>query len=53
LPEPETPVTQVRTPKGMRTVTSFRLWPAAPLSSSQPVGVRRTAGTAISRRPER
>src|SRR5687767_9594653 len=40
LPEPATPVTTTRTPSGMSTSTSCRLWVVAPRISSVPVGVR-------------
>ena len=53
LPEPETPVTQVKTPSGMRTSMFLRLCSRAPRTSSSPVGLRRCAGTAIFRAPER
>src|SRR5215217_7945475 len=40
LPEPATPVTTASTPSGMSTSTSWRLWVAAPRTSSAPDGVR-------------
>src|SRR5918992_6376798 len=40
LPDPATPVTTHRTPSGMSTSTSWRLWASAPRISSVPVGVR-------------
>src|ERR671920_2231765 len=40
LPEPATPVTTQRTPSGMSTSTSRRLWVSAPRTASCPVGVR-------------
>src|SRR4051794_23594233 len=35
LPEPETPVTQIRPPSGMRTLTFLRLFSVQPLISMQ------------------
>src|SRR5688572_23627612 len=40
LPEPATPVTTTSTPSGMSTSTSWRLWVAAPRTSSEPDGSR-------------
>src|SRR6266571_4456698 len=40
LPEPATPVMTARTPRGMSTSTSCRLFVAAPRISSAPVGLR-------------
>src|SRR5215212_10394879 len=40
LPEPATPVTTTRTPSGMSTSTSCRLWVLAPRTSSAPDDVR-------------
>ena len=40
LPEPATPVTTTRTPSGMSTSTSRRLWALAPRTSSRPDGDR-------------
>src|SRR5918998_3441253 len=40
FPEPATPVTTTRTPSGMSTSTSCRLWALAPRTSSTPDGVR-------------
>src|ERR687889_2185933 len=40
LPEPATPVTTHRTPSGMSTSTSRRLWVVAPRISIAPLGVR-------------
>lgn len=37
LPLPETPVTQVKRPRGMATSTFFRLFPDAPRRTSQSV----------------
>src|ERR671915_2244028 len=39
LPDPATPVTTQRTPSGMSTSTSCRLWKVAPRISSVPVAV--------------
>jgi len=36
LPEPETPVTQVKRPLGMATSMAFRLFPEAPRRTIQP-----------------
>ena len=54
LPLPETPVTTVITPSGMRTVTSRRLFALAPTivtNLSEPG--RRSVGTRILRAPDR
>src|SRR3954465_968799 len=40
LPDPATPVTTTRTPSGMSTSTSCRLWVQAPRTSITPDGVR-------------
>src|SRR3954451_6922642 len=40
FPDPATPVTTTRTPSGMSTSTSCRLWVVAPRTSSTPDGVR-------------
>src|ERR671914_1067502 len=40
LPEPATPVTTTRTPSGMSTSTSCRLWVVAPRTSSVAEGLR-------------
>ena len=46
LPEPDTPVTQVKVPSGMDTSIFFRLFSAAPCTVSQfPFPLRRTGGT--------
>ena len=53
LPEPETPVMQVKVPSGMLTaVTLRRLWERAFLTVSfLPLPLRRFFGTATARRP--
>ncbi len=55
LPEPETPVMQVKRPSGISAVTFFRLLPVAPttLMLLPFFGWRRKAGMGISRVPER
>ena len=54
LPEPETPVTTLRSPTGTLRVTLRRLWPQAPESVSQPrSGLRRSFGTGIFSSPLR
>ena len=56
LPEPETPVTQVITPKGIVKSTFCKLCPDAPISlicSSGLGGLTRSLGTAIFNLPER
>ena len=53
LPEPETPVTQQKTPSGIATSIPLRLCSRAPRTSSAPRGSRRSAGTSIRRLPER
>src|SRR3954454_16003545 len=40
LPDPATPVTTTRTPSGMSTSTSCRLWVVAPRTSNAPDGFR-------------
>src|SRR5688572_20415076 len=40
LPEPATPVTTTSTPRGMSTLTFFRLWVRAPRTFIIPEGVR-------------
>ncbi len=53
LPEPETPVTQQKTPSGKAASTCLRLcWPA-PRTISSPFALRRLAGTSIRRLPAR
>jgi hypothetical protein len=54
LPDPDTPVTQVSSPTGMRKSTFCRLLPRAPDSSSQcsPGGIR-AGGTSIRMRRDR
>ena len=48
LPEPETPLIQVKRPTGILAVTFLRLFPVAPLMVIQrPSGLRRFSGTAI------
>src|SRR5271167_4502388 len=53
LPEPETPVTQVMSPKGNSAVTFLRLFAVAPMTRSNRFGsgARRSAGISIPRRP--
>ena len=53
LPEPETPVTQQKTPSGTATSIPFRLCSRAFRTSRAPRGSRRSAGTSIRRFPER
>jgi len=54
LPAAGTPVTTVRTPSGISTSISLRLWELAPrITSFFSPGLRRSAGTAIARAPER
>ena len=54
LPEPDTPVTQVKIPSGKSTVTFLRLWCVAPTTVRlPPLARRRVAGTAIVSRPDR
>src|SRR5690606_22358956 len=55
LPEPDTPVIQVNRPKGISSVTLFRLLPVAPTRRSilSGLGAVRCWGTAITRVPER
>jgi hypothetical protein len=54
LPEPETPVMQVKVPSGMLAVTPVQVVGAAPWTVSfLPLPLRRLAGTAISRVPFR
>ena len=54
LPEPLTPVTQVKVPSGNSTVTSARLLAVAPLTvTNLPLPLRRVVWSGISRRPER
>ena len=54
LPDPDTPVTQVKVPSGMDAVTLRRLFARAPVTVSfLPVPLRRVAGTGTSRRPVR
>ena len=47
FPEPETPVTQVNTPRGNFTSIFFRLFCFAPRTVSHPVGFFLTSGTGI------
>ena len=47
FPDPDTPVTQVKTPSGNFTSMFFRLFCFAPFTVSQPVGFFRSAGTGI------
>ena len=51
LPEPETPVTQVITPRGMVTSMPRRLLAAAPRSVRQPFGWHRLPGRGIAQAP--
>jgi len=53
LPDPETPVTQVMTPRGISIVISLRLFSVAPTIRSCFVAVRRLAGTAMESSPDR
>ena len=53
LPEPDTPVTQVITPRGKRTSMPFRLLARAFFTVIHPVGFRRKSGVGTFRRPER
>ena len=53
LPAPETPVTQVKAPSGIRTSTSFRLFARAPTIRTECGAERRRGGTGISRSPRR
>ena len=47
FPEPDTPVTQVRTPNGKLTSIFFRLFSLAPFTIIHPVGIRLFNGTGI------
>jgi hypothetical protein len=54
FPEPDTPVTQVNVPSGMRTGIALRLCSRAPwMVRNLPVPVRRVAGTGIERSRDR
>ncbi len=53
LPEPETPVTQVKAPTGKLTSMSRRLCMRAPRTVNHSTGRRRWPGTAMVRRPAR
>ena len=54
LPEPLTPVTQVKRPSGKPTVTFLRLFSRALITRTQPfAGCSRTLGTRIEREPLR
>ena len=54
LPEPDTPVMQVKVPSGIDAVTLWRLLAVAPWTVSfLPVPLRRLAGIGIERRPVR
>ena len=53
LPEPDTPVTQVRAPTGNAASMSRRLFSRAPWTVSHPRASRRIAGTGTPRRPDR
>ena len=54
LPEPDTPVIATKSPSGMSTVTSWRLFARAPLMVSfLPSPSRLVDGTAIERSPDR
>jgi hypothetical protein len=54
LPEPLTPVTQVKVPSGILTVMSLRLWPVARLmTSAGPIVRRYLSGSGMLMRPVR
>ena len=55
FPEPLTPVTATKEPRGMATSTSLRLFSFAPLITNWRFGSngRRVFGISIARRPER
>ena len=55
LPEPLTPVTDTKTPNGISTSTSFKLFSFAPLITNLRFGSsgRRFSGIAIDLRPDR
>ena len=53
LPEPETPVTQVKTPSGISTSRFLRLCSRAPVILIDEVDLRRDFGTGIDLRPMR
>src|SRR5690348_4055743 len=53
LPDPDTPVTEQNTPSGTLTLTDFRLCWVAPSISRYPLGLRRLAGSSITRVPAR
>ena len=53
LPEPETPVTQVKTPSGNATSSPLRLCWRGPRTTISPRLVRRSSGSGIERLPER
>ncbi len=54
LPEPDAPVTATSMPSGIVTSIDFRLFSRAPRTTSAlPLPLRRFAGVAIDRRPER
>src|SRR5215217_5800632 len=54
FPDPDTPLTQTKQPRGSSTSMFLRLCSRAPRTTSQPsFGSRRMAGTGIDRAPER
>ena len=53
LPEPETPVTQVKAPTGNETSMSLRLCMRAPRTVNHCSGMRRWPGSSMRRRPAR
>ena len=53
LPEPLTPVTQVKYPRGMEASIVFKLWAEAPRRWSQSRGWKGRGGKDIFLRPER
>jgi len=55
LPDPETPVTDTKTPSGTSTSISLRLFSFAPLTTSLRLGsiARRFAGISIDLRPDK
>ena len=54
FPEPETPVTVVKTPTGIFTLTSFKLFSAAPIiSMNRSSGLRRSGGSGMNFSPDK